>query len=107
MANALGIPVPMIPEDDCFYLQGIESQLTYENKRWIRLASLYPEKIDFVEFYRDGLFVDVAFEEPFYTLHRTTWIQDGIEMFNDNELWKAVVHLQNGNIIEKTTFLKQ
>ena len=44
-----------LPFEDQFYLQGLEKDMAYEGKRFIRLASLYPEQIDYVEFYRDGI----------------------------------------------------
>ena len=102
MANEIGLNVPGIKPVDLFVFQGFEQHFTYQNKRWIRLASLYPERIDYVEFYRNGVLFDVAFEEPYYTLHRTTWIQDGVVITNLDEKWKAVVHLHSGDVIERT-----
>lgn len=46
-----------LPLEEQFYLQGLEKDMTYENKRWIRLASLYPEKIDYVEFFVTESFI--------------------------------------------------
>ncbi len=42
MADAVGIDVPDIPAEDQFYFQGFEARNTYQNQRWLRLASLYP-----------------------------------------------------------------
>ena len=81
-------------------MQGFEENYTYENKRWIRLASLYPEKIDCVEFYRNGEFFDIAYEEPYYVNHKETWIQEGVEMTNI-EKWRAVIHLHSGEVLER------
>ena len=67
MAEGIGLKVPDIPLVDQFYLQGFEENNTTQNKRWIRLASLYPERIDYVEFFRNGQRFDIAFEEPYYT----------------------------------------
>jgi len=100
MADGLGIEVSEIPFEEQFYLQGFEEANTYQNKRWIRLASLYPEKIDYVEFYRNGRFYDIAYEEPYYVNHQQTWIQQGVEM-TDTERWKAVIHLHSEDILEK------
>jgi hypothetical protein len=83
------------------YFQGFEKTFTDQNKRWIRLASLYPERIDYVEFYRNGVIFDIAYEEPYYTLHKTTWIQDGVELTGSDEEWRVEVHLHSGEIIEK------
>ena len=100
MADGLGIEVPEIPFEAQFYLQGFEEANTYQNKRWIRLTSLYPEKIDYVEFYRNDRFYDIAYEEPYYVNHRQTWIQQGVEM-TDTERWRAVIHLHSGDILER------
>ncbi|MDF1514059.1 MAG: cellulase family glycosylhydrolase [Anaerolineae bacterium] len=102
MANLVGIDIPEIPVDQLFYLQGLEPNTSTQGKRWIRLASLYPEHIDMVEFYRNGELFDIAFEEPFYTLHRQTWIQEGIEICNKKENWHAVAYLHSGKVVEKT-----
>ena len=45
-----------------FSVGPIEERNTYRNQRWFRLASLYPERIDYVEYFRNGEFFDVAFE---------------------------------------------
>ncbi len=74
MADAIGLEVPDIPSDEQFYFQGFEKAYTYQGQRWIRLASLYPERIDYVEFFRNGELFDITFEEPYYSLHQTTWI---------------------------------
>jgi hypothetical protein len=102
MAHAIGLSVPEIPYPEQFRLMGFEPDFTYMNKRWIRLASLYPEKIDFVDFYRNGALFDTAYEQPFYVLHRTTWFQDGVEVTYTDDEWTAVIHLHSGEIIERT-----
>lgn len=101
MADAIGIEVPPIPADEQFYLQGLEVTNTYQNQRWIRLASLYPERIDTVEFYRNGEFFAIAFEEPYYPLHETTWIQKGVTVTGQREEWLARAHLHSGDVIER------
>jgi hypothetical protein len=101
MAESIGLKVQDIPLEYQFYLQGFETSCTYHNKRWIRLASLYPERIDYVEFFRDGELFDLAFEEPYYTLHRTTWIQEGVPDIEPYQKWRAVIHLHSGEVLVK------
>ncbi len=101
MAAGLGIELQPLTEDEQFVLQGFEQHMTVDNKRWIRLASLYPERIDYVEFYRNGELVDLAFNEPFMIRNDTTWIQDAWIMTADDKEWTAVVHLTDGSIVEK------
>lgn len=106
MADAIGIDVPDSPAEDQFYFQGFEPNYTYQDQRWIRLASLYPERIDYVEFYRNGEFFDIAFEEPYYPLHETTWIQRGITLSGEHESWVARIYLHSGEVIERTGEIK-
>ena len=101
MADLIGLPTPELSFDEQFYLQGFEKHATYHGKRWIRLASLYPEHIMFVKFYRNGKLFDIAYEEPFYTQHRTTWIQESVELSGDVEEWKSFIHLHSGKVLEK------
>ncbi|MEM7129767.1 MAG: hypothetical protein AAF702_25770 [Chloroflexota bacterium] len=106
MANAIGIEVSEISAEDQFYFQGFEEANTYQGQRWIRLASLYPERIDYVEFYRDGEFFDVAYEEPYYPLHKTTWIQGGITVSSQQESWKAIIYLHSGEVLERVVVVE-
>ena len=61
MAEGIGIKLPPIPFEEQYYLQGFEPEMTVDKKRWIRLASLYPESINYVEFYKNGKLVDIAY----------------------------------------------
>jgi len=105
MAEGIGIRLPSIPFEEQFYLQGFEPEMTIDNKRWIRLASLYPETINFVEFYRNGELVDIAFNEPFMIKNETTWIQEPWIMTQDDKEWKAVIYLADGKVLEKVVTL--
>jgi len=102
MAAGIGIELPPVPEEEQYYLQGFEPHVTLDNKRWIRLASLNPETIDYVEFFRNGELVDIAYNEPFMILNDTTWIQEGWVMGPDDKEWRAVIHLAGGGIVERT-----
>ena len=101
----LGIEVPAIPFEEQFYLQGFEPEMEYEGKRWPRVASLYPEKIDNVEFYLDGELIYTVYDAPHTLYQRTTWLQQGIEFEPENEEFKAVIYLRNGGTIEKNVEL--
>lgn len=90
-----------LPLEEQFYLQGLEKDMIYENKRWIRLASLYPEKIDYVEFFRDGELYQMAFDDPFCVNFVFNWAQYPVEGIKANEHWKAVVHLTDETVVEK------
>ena len=73
MAAGIGIQVEQIPLAEQYYLQGLEPEMTYEGERWIRLASLHPETINYVDFYRDGELVYTAYDEPFSINFISNW----------------------------------
>lgn len=90
-----------LPVEEQFYLQGLEKDMAYENKRFIRLASLYPEKIDYVEFYRKGELFELAYDDPFCVNFIGNWCQMPVVGIESREEWKAVIHLCDGTIVEK------
>lgn len=100
MAEGIGIDTD--PIDDQYYLQGLEPHWEYRGQRWLRLASLYPETISYVDFYRNGKFYDTAYDEPFSLHFQTNWRQGGIDVRGDDREWKAVIHLGDREVIEKT-----
>ncbi len=102
MAGGIGIRVNAIAEDDQYYLQGLEPHGAYRGQRWIRLASLYPETISYVDFYRNGKLYDTAYDEPFAVHFKTNWRQGSIAVQDDDREWKAVIHRGDGAVIEKT-----
>lgn len=101
MAEGIGISLPSISDKEQYYLQGFEPSITVDNKRWIRLSSLYPETINYVEFYRNGVLIDIAYEEPFMVNNESTWLQKPFIMNKDDHEWKARIFLRDGRILEK------
>ncbi|MFW6062161.1 MAG: hypothetical protein ACOC93_05070, partial [Planctomycetota bacterium] len=102
MARAIGIDAPEPPAEEQFYLQGMEPEMTVDGKRWVRLASLYPEQIDFVEFRVDGKLIDTAYDEPFMLFYRNTWIQGPWTPQPGDEQMTARIHLRNAEVIERS-----
>lgn len=100
MAMGIGIEIPALAPDEQYYLQGLEPTAAWENKRWVRLASLYPERINYVEFFRDGELVDTAYDEPFIVNHRCNWLGGPVEVLPDEKQWTAVVHRADGETVE-------
>ncbi len=101
MAEGIGIDVPPVPEEDRYYLQGLEPDGVYGGQRWIRLASLYPETIRHVDFYRDGELFYTSYDEPFSINFQSNWRYGGVEVGKDDRVWKAAVHLGTGEVLEK------
>ena len=102
MAKGIGIRVDEIAPDDQYYLQGLEPDWAYRGQRWLRLASLYPESISYVDFYRNGELYYTAYDEPFAVHFQTNWRQGGIAVQDDDSEWTAVIHRGDGEILEKT-----
>ncbi|MBV7334930.1 hypothetical protein KFU94_43160 [Chloroflexi bacterium TSY] len=100
MAQGIGIEVPSLPIEDQYYLQGLEPQMTDGGQRWLRLASLYPETIDSVDFYRNGSLYYTAYDEPFSINYISNWRHGGIDAVDDDR-WRAVIYLRDGGTIEK------
>lgn len=101
MALMLGIKKDVPALEHQFYLQGFEPHMTYEHKRWIRLASLYPEHIDYVEFYRDDKLFATAYDDPFTINNVWNWKQEAVMDILPTEKWQAIVHLLDGTIVTK------
>ena len=101
MAAGIGIDLPPLPLEEQYYLQGLEPAMTDGGKRWLRLASLYPESINYVEFFRNGERYYIAYDESFSVHYESNWRQGGVAVGSPREVWTAVVHLRNGDTIER------
>lgn len=101
LEESLGIGQAELPLQEQFYLQGLEKDAGWNGKRWVRLASLYPEKIHRVAFYRNGELIDYAYDDPFTVNFAFNWIQWPTEGIQKGEHWKAVVTLRDGVEIVK------
>lgn len=101
MAEGIGIELSPISEEDCYYLQGLEPNWTQNGERWLRLASLRPETINFVEFFRNNELVYVGYDESFSVNFQSNWRQRGIQT-QPGDQWLAKIYLRDGQIIERT-----
>lgn len=100
MALAVGIEVDLPKEEDRYYLQGFEPEMTYGGERWIRVASLFPETINYVDFYKNGELVYTNYDESFGINHNSNWHQGGTKV-EPGEQWRAEIHLRDGRVITK------
>ncbi len=101
MADMLGIAQEEIAPEDQYYFQGFEPHMHCKGMRYPRVASLYPENIDFVRFYRDDVLQYVCYDESFAYDFKSNWLQGGVQTEN-GDCWKAEIVLRSGEIIEKT-----
>lgn len=75
MALALGIPCDVPSPDDQYKLKGISKNECWNGNCWPRLSSLYPEKIDYVDFFHDGKWLYRSYEDPFSLYAVGNWLQ--------------------------------
>ena len=90
MAELIGIKLPPILKEDQYYLQGFEPNMEYEGKRWIRLASLYPETINYVDFYKDNKLMYTSYNEPFSVNFSSNWKQYHTDT-ESGQVWVAKI----------------
>ncbi|MGA1200002.1 MAG: hypothetical protein ACO36I_26190, partial [Candidatus Latescibacterota bacterium] len=64
-------------------------------------ASLYPETINYVDFYRDGKLVYTSYDDPYSIYFQTNWRQGAVDVSAGDGEWKAFIHLTDGIVIEK------
>jgi hypothetical protein len=101
LAAGIGIELPPLPTEEQYYLQGLEPEMTDDGKRWLRLASLHPESINYVEFFRDGELYYTSYDEPFSVHFQSNWRQGSVEIQSPDEEWTATIHLRSGEILER------
>jgi hypothetical protein len=102
MATTLGINISKLPLEEQFYLQGLEPNTEWQKKRWIRLSAEYPEKIYYVNFYRNGEFIYRSYDEPYFMYRETTWIQQPWTVKKDDKKWTAEIVLYDGTTVVKS-----
>ncbi len=94
-------------EENEFYLQGLEKDSDIDGGYYVRLASLYPEKIDYVEFYEDEVHLYTAFAEPFMMDSLTTWEQKPYRPSEQAERFRVKIFLHSGEVVERTANLRE
>lgn len=104
MAHGLGLSPEPIPEEEQFMLMGLEPHEILDNKCWPRLAALYPEKIDHVDFYQNGQHIGRCYDDPFTLHHIFNWLQ--MPHVGAAGEWRAVAMLCDGTAVERTATVK-
>lgn len=101
MAMGVGIGVEEPPEEEQYYLAGFEPAASFQAQRWVRLAALYPERIDRVLYYRDGSLFYTAYDEPFSVNFVSNWRQQAVTGTDRDREWRAVICLADGRTLER------
>ena len=99
MAKGIGIDIKEPPKEQQYYLQGLEPEMTVDGKRWLRVASLYPESIDHVDFFRNGELIYTCYDEPFAVNFMSNWMMGPVLGCKDSDEFKANVYLRSGEMI--------
>ncbi len=99
MARDIGLAVDEIPESDQYKLMGCD--LFLDDRQWIRLDALFPELIDYVEFWLDGQLVDISYDEPFMLNQMTNFFQRSWTPAKSGSHWQAHIHLRDGRVLER------
>jgi hypothetical protein len=100
MARGLGVSVDELPADSQYILDGVKGPYELNGQRWIRLTAEYPETINYVDFLLNDKLADRSYQEPFYVNYENPWTQRGYNT-KKGDVWKAVVHLADGGIVER------
>lgn len=97
MADMLGIAQEKIPEEEQYYFQGFEPHMHCGGVRFPRVASLYPETINYVRFYENGKHVYTCYDESFSCNFTCNWGQRGV-LTKDGDSWEAEIVLRSGAV---------
>jgi len=80
-------------------LQGLSANEGVDGKHWLRLAALYPEQIEWVEYFRGDDLLYRSYDEPFPVNYRTTWLYAPVTDVVPGEVFTVVVHFRDGEIL--------
>ena len=75
-------------------------ELKIENgtERWLRIGALYPEKIDFVEFFIDGNLLETVYDTPYLTNMISNWLHAPTVNIEKHSNIHAAVHMRDGSV---------
>lgn len=99
MAAGIGIDLPPLPREAHYDFEGFAPHIELDGKRWLHVAALYPERVDYVEYFCNGALVDRAYGEPFYINYMTTWRHEAV-VARRGDVWLARIVETDGNVVE-------
>ena len=95
MAEKLGI-VCDLPKDE-IELVGISKNECFEGKCWPRIATLYPEKIDYVEYFYNDEKIFTCYDEPYSLYFDSNWYQQPFK--NDSGKLSVSIIMTDGRVV--------
>ena len=75
-------------------LLGISANECWDGKCWPRVASLYPESINYVDFFVDGEYLYRSYDDPFTLYYLTNWLQEPLK--RTDGVVRAEITLRSG-----------
>jgi len=97
--RAVGIPAEELPEEEQYVLQGLAPRERFSGGLCaLRLAAEFPEKVDYVDFYRDGEHLDRSYDEPFFCNTEETWIATPFRV-QPGSVYRAEIRLTDGRTL--------
>lgn len=79
IAQNVGIPCELPEREQQYVLMGLSKNECWDGKCWPRVAALYPETINYVDFYLDGKWLYRSYDDPFTLYYLTNWLQGPLE----------------------------
>jgi len=106
MAEAMGYQPEPIDAEEQFVLAGLGEHEAgtwvrdvSRQRRWPTLAALRPERVDRVDFYRDGVWVETCYDDPFAVGWRSNWYHEGHLAEPGRHAWRAEAFLRDGSAV--------
>ena len=94
IAVNVGIQWEKLTKNEQYLLMGISKTECWNGKCWPRISSLYPETINYVDFYVDGEWLYRCYDDPFSLYYISNWLQGPLN--RTEGLVRAEITLTNG-----------
>lgn len=94
IAENVGIQCEKLTKNEQYLLMGISKTECWNGKCWPRISSLYPETINYVDFYVDGEWLYRCYDDPFSLYYISNWLQGPLN--RTEGLVRAEITLTNG-----------
>ena len=95
MASALGIPYAAPQE--AYQLVGYQKNECWQGRCWPRIAALFPETINYTDYYLDDTWLQRSYNEPFSLYYVGNWIQD--PLYAEAGTLTAKITLASGEVL--------
>ncbi len=92
--------IPTNNPDD-YYLQGFEENTNMGERRFIKVTTLFPEQINYVEYYEDDKQLYISYDMPHLMYMIWTWQQNAYIPSKNAKTFTAKIYLTSGTVIEK------